>query len=80
MDPVIDGFDWDAANREKCSKHGVTIAEIEALLWRASRGARRAALGRGSQADRDWAECIWAADVRGVHGPDHSGATPAPPH
>jgi uncharacterized DUF497 family protein len=32
MDPVIDGADWDAANREKCSKHGVTIAEIEALL------------------------------------------------
>ena len=32
MDPVIDGFDWDDANRQKCSKHGVTIAEIEALL------------------------------------------------
>jgi hypothetical protein len=32
MGSVIDGFDWDDANREKCSKHGVTIAEIEALL------------------------------------------------
>jgi hypothetical protein len=32
MGPVIDGFDWDDGNREKCSKHGVTIAEIEVLL------------------------------------------------
>ena len=26
------GFDWDAANREKCRKHGVSIAEIENLF------------------------------------------------
>ncbi len=26
------GFDWDAANREKCQKHGVSIAEIETLF------------------------------------------------
>jgi uncharacterized protein len=26
------GFDWDAGNRAKCQKHGVTIAEIEALF------------------------------------------------
>ena len=26
------GFDWDIGNREKCQKHGVSIAEIEALL------------------------------------------------
>jgi uncharacterized DUF497 family protein len=25
-------FDWDTGNRDKCQKHGVTIAEIEALL------------------------------------------------
>jgi uncharacterized protein len=25
----FDGFDWDAGNREKCQKHGVSIAEIE---------------------------------------------------
>jgi uncharacterized protein len=25
-------FDWDAANLEKCRKHGVSIAEIEDLL------------------------------------------------
>jgi uncharacterized protein len=24
--------DWDEANREKCQKHGVSIAEIEAVL------------------------------------------------
>lgn len=26
------GFDWDDANRGKCLKHGVSRAEIEALL------------------------------------------------
>jgi uncharacterized DUF497 family protein len=28
----IDGFDWDAGNREKCQKHGVSLPEIEALF------------------------------------------------
>lgn len=28
----IDGFDWDAGNLAKCQKHGVSIAEIEALF------------------------------------------------
>jgi uncharacterized protein len=27
-----DGFDWDAGNRDKCQKHGVSIAEIEAFF------------------------------------------------
>lgn len=26
------GFDWDAGNRKKCRKHGVSIAEIEAMF------------------------------------------------
>jgi uncharacterized protein len=26
------GFDWDRGNIEKCQKHGVSIAEIEALF------------------------------------------------
>jgi uncharacterized DUF497 family protein len=26
------GFDWDAGNWEKCQQHGVSIAEIEAVL------------------------------------------------
>jgi uncharacterized protein len=26
------GFDWDDGNRSKCEKHGVSIAEIEALF------------------------------------------------
>lgn len=25
-------FDWDAGNRDKCRKHGVSLAEIEAVL------------------------------------------------
>ena len=28
----ISEVDWDEANREKCQKHGVSIAEIEAIL------------------------------------------------
>lgn len=28
----IDGFDWDAVNLAKCQKHGVSVAEIEALF------------------------------------------------
>lgn len=32
MDEAVGGFDWDAGNRHKCLKHGVSIAEIEAIL------------------------------------------------
>lgn len=28
----VAGFDWDDGNRAKCEKHGVSIAEIEALF------------------------------------------------
>lgn len=28
----VSGFDWDDGNRTKCQKHGVSIAEIEALF------------------------------------------------
>ncbi len=28
----IAGFDWDAGNRDKCLKHGVSISEIEGLF------------------------------------------------
>lgn len=26
---LVEGFDWDAGNREKCQKHGVSLQEIE---------------------------------------------------
>jgi uncharacterized protein len=29
---TVAGFDWDDGNRAKCTKHGVSIAEIEALF------------------------------------------------
>lgn len=32
MDLPIAGFDWDDGNREKCCKHGVTIASIETVF------------------------------------------------
>jgi hypothetical protein len=28
----VAGFDWDEANREKCERHGVAVATIEALF------------------------------------------------
>jgi uncharacterized DUF497 family protein len=32
MDRRVAGFDWDRANREKCRRHGVSIAEIESIF------------------------------------------------
>ena len=34
MSETLAGFDWDAGNRAKCQKHGVSVAEIEALFSR----------------------------------------------
>lgn len=30
----IAGFDWDDGNTQKCQKHGVSLAEIEAVFHR----------------------------------------------
>jgi len=30
----FDGFNWDRGNRDKCQKHGVSIAEIEGVFNR----------------------------------------------
>jgi hypothetical protein len=30
--PTISGFDWDTGNREKCRKHGLSQADIEAIF------------------------------------------------
>ncbi|HZL57732.1 MAG TPA: BrnT family toxin [Bryobacteraceae bacterium] len=32
MDLPVGGFDWDEGNRAKCQKHGLSIAQIEALF------------------------------------------------
>ena len=29
---AVGGFDWDAGNRDKCRKHGVSLAAIESLF------------------------------------------------
>ena len=34
MDVGVVGFDWDAGNRAKCQKHGVSVAEVEGLFGR----------------------------------------------
>jgi uncharacterized DUF497 family protein len=32
MPLAVVGFDWDAGNRDKCQKHGVSIVAIESLF------------------------------------------------
>ncbi len=32
MDALFEGFEWDAANTDKCQSHGVSIREIESAL------------------------------------------------
>lgn len=34
MAELISGFEWDSGNREKCARHGVSVAEIEGLFAR----------------------------------------------
>lgn len=34
MDVGVVGFDWDAGNRAKCQKHGVSVVEVEGLFSR----------------------------------------------
>lgn len=29
MSESVEGFNWDAGNRKKCQKHGLTLEEIE---------------------------------------------------
>jgi hypothetical protein len=43
------GFDWDAGNRAKCQTHGVSIAEVEAML----RGRPRLAPAPGHSVGED---------------------------
>jgi len=35
--PRVSGFDWDEGNREKCQKHGVSIAQIEDFFMNSPR-------------------------------------------
>jgi uncharacterized DUF497 family protein len=49
MDLQVSGFDWDGGNRAKCQKHGVSIAEIEALFL----GSPRVAPDPRHSADED---------------------------
>jgi len=34
MPRSVAGFEWDAGNRQKCQKHGVSIREVEVLFAR----------------------------------------------
>jgi hypothetical protein len=61
----VDGFDWDDGNRSKCQKHGMSIAEIEALFLRGARVALTLG-GRGSF-DRSWGNRQGKAAIRGFY-------------
>ena len=37
MDGGFTGFDWDAGNRRKCEKHGVSVKDIESLFRKGAR-------------------------------------------
>ena len=37
MELRVSGFDWDEGNRAKCQNHGLSIAQIEALLTHSPR-------------------------------------------
>ena len=59
----FDGFDWDRGNREKCQKHGVSLAEIEELF----RGFVLAGPdARHSAAEERFRAIGMTADQRGV--------------
>lgn len=36
MNIQVLGFDWDEGNQEKCQKHGLTLADIEAFFHQES--------------------------------------------
>lgn len=58
MDIEVNGFDWDDGNGAKCQRHGVTIAQVEAVFEHGPRIApdpkhskgehRLIAVGRGN--------------------------------
>jgi len=37
MELRVNGFDWDEGNQTKCQKHGLSIAQIEALFTHSPR-------------------------------------------
>jgi uncharacterized DUF497 family protein len=67
------GFDWDRGNLAKCRKHGVSVAEIEALfsgtpavrLDEAHSGAEARHLAIGRTLGRRWVFVAFAYRRRG---------------
>ena len=65
MNLRVTGFDWDGGNRAKCQKHGVSIAEIEALKApsvgvmprRSTSDDTHPLRTRGNEIDRFFNEC-----------------------
>lgn len=71
------GFDWDEGNWEKCQKHGVTLAEVEAMFEgtvavkpdpaHSNTEARLFGIGRGS----DGRHIFVAFTIRARNGRNH---------
>jgi uncharacterized DUF497 family protein len=68
MELRVSGFDWDEGNRAKCQKHGLSIAQIEALFARSPRIAPdpEHSADAGSL-DRRGENKYRTARLRGVH-------------
>lgn len=59
MNLAASGFDWDDSNQAKCQKHGVSVAEIEALFV----GGSRVAPDPSHSADEDRLIAIGRTDA-----------------
>jgi len=70
MDLRTGGFDWDEGNRAKCQKHGLSMAQIEALFA----CGPRIAPDRKHSADEDRSIAVGRIAgrpvFRGLHDPD----------
>lgn len=73
---IVAGFDWDDGNRDKCQKHGVTIADIESVFAgtpaigpdavHSTAETRFLAIGQ-TTSDRDGANLIRVISARYMH-------------
>ena len=79
---TVTGFDWDDGNHAKCQKHGVSIAEIEALFRGgplvAPAPSRSATAGGSMTEDRLIAVGRGPSALRRIYTADR-GARPADP-
>ena len=79
MELRVSGFDWDEGNRGKCEKHGVAIAEIEALFVRAPHCVCPETFDNPGSLHRRGKGKYAPASVCGVHDTHKGQPPPHPP-